>query len=136
AGLETGVRDEAGYVLRQGDITFVLASPLVADHPDNGRLALHGDGVQEIAIEVDDVPATYAAATTRGAVGVVPPTQRKDAHGVYEFASIRAYGDTTHSLVNRDRYRGLFAPGYEPLDRGRYHARTFHLVGLKAIDHI
>ena len=28
AGLETRSRHEAGYVLRQGDITFVLASPL------------------------------------------------------------------------------------------------------------
>ena len=44
AGLETGVRREAGYVLRQGDITFVLVSPLVADHPDNTRLVAHGDG--------------------------------------------------------------------------------------------
>src|SRR6266702_28095 len=26
-GLETGIRDEAGYVLRQGEITFVLSSP-------------------------------------------------------------------------------------------------------------
>ncbi len=33
AGLETGVRHEASYVLRQGDITFVLASPLRGDHP-------------------------------------------------------------------------------------------------------
>ena len=38
AGLETGVRHEAGYVLRQGEITFVLASPLRADHPDAQRL--------------------------------------------------------------------------------------------------
>src|SRR5919201_575079 len=53
AGLETGSRDEAGYVLKQGDITFVLASPLRADHPDNRRLAEHGDGVQDIAMEVD-----------------------------------------------------------------------------------
>src|SRR5947199_2746561 len=28
AGLETRTRNEAGYVLKQGDITFVLASPL------------------------------------------------------------------------------------------------------------
>src|ERR1700757_3273684 len=46
AGLETGVRDQAGYVLRQGEIAFVLDSPLRADHPDNARLALHGDGVK------------------------------------------------------------------------------------------
>ncbi len=55
AGLETGVRHEASYVLRQGDITFVLASPLGPDHPENSRLLTHGDGVQDLAIEVDDV---------------------------------------------------------------------------------
>jgi 4-hydroxyphenylpyruvate dioxygenase len=136
AGLETGVRHEAGYVLRQGEITFVLASPLVSDHPDNARLITHGDGVQDIAIEVEDVTAAYRLATDRGAVGVVPPTSKEDAHGVYEYATIRAYGDTTHSFINRDRYHGLFAPGYEPLDRSRYATSTFHPVGLKAIDHI
>jgi 4-hydroxyphenylpyruvate dioxygenase len=136
AGLETGVRHEAGYVLRQGEITFVLASPLVADHPDNTRLIGHGDGVQDIAIEVEDVRAAYALATERGATGVVSPSSKEDAQGVYEFATIRAYGDTTHSFINRDRYHGLFAPGYQPLDRSRYDARTFHPVGLKAIDHI
>src|SRR2546423_14956628 len=61
AGLETGMRDEAAYVLRQGDITFVLASPLHPDHPENARLTLHGDGVQDIAIEVDDVQAAYSS---------------------------------------------------------------------------
>ncbi len=30
AGLETRMRHEAGYVLKQGQITFVLASPLSA----------------------------------------------------------------------------------------------------------
>src|SRR5262245_64573025 len=44
AGLETGSKMEAGYVLRQGDITFVVVSPLSAHHPENKRLLLHGDG--------------------------------------------------------------------------------------------
>jgi 4-hydroxyphenylpyruvate dioxygenase len=136
AGLETRTRHEAGYVLRQGDITFVLASPLNKDHPENPRLVLHGDGVQDIALEVDDVPAAYQEATRRGARGVRPPALLEDEHGVYETATIQAYGDTTHSFVNRDRYRGVFAPGYKPLDPDRYSPRTFHPVGLKAIDHI
>src|SRR4051812_36126548 len=72
AGLETGSRQEAGYVLRQGEITYVLTSPLSAEHPDNARLALHGDGVSDVAIEVDDVAETYRATTARGAVGVTP----------------------------------------------------------------
>jgi 4-hydroxyphenylpyruvate dioxygenase len=136
AGLETGERDEAGYVLRQGEITLVLASPLRADHPDNARLAAHGDGVQDIALEVDDVAAAYEMALRRGAIGVTPPVVREDGSGVYESATIRAYGDTTHSFVHRDRYRGTFAPGYEPLDPDRYGARSCDPVGLKAIDHI
>src|SRR5437660_2046023 len=53
AGLETRSRQEAGYVLRQGDITFVLASPLGAAPPDNHRRAIHGAGVEDIARAVD-----------------------------------------------------------------------------------
>lgn len=136
AGLETGLRDEAGYVLRQGDITFVLASPLRPDHPDNARLAQHGDGVQDIALLVDDVEGAFEYTTSRGAVPVQPPTRLEDENGVYETASIRAYGDTTHSFVNRSRYRGVFAPGYRPIDPARYSPRTFHPVGLVGIDHI
>src|SRR5438552_16862123 len=67
AGLETAVKHEACYVLRQGQITFVLASPIRSDHPDAQRLIQHGDGVQSIALEVDDVAAAFEAAVARGA---------------------------------------------------------------------
>ncbi len=136
AGLETRTRHEAAYVLRQGDITFVLASSLGPDHPEAQRIVTHGDGVQDIALEVEDVSAAYETACRRGAVGLEPPTVLEDENGVYEFAVIRAYGDTTHTFVNRDRYRGVFAPGYKPLDPDRYHPRTFRPTGLKAIDHV
>jgi len=136
AGLETGMRDEAAYVLRQGAITFVLASPIVADHPENHRLAMHGDGVQDIAFAVDDVKAAYEEALRRGAHGVARPVCREDEWGPYWCASIAAYGDTTHSFVNRDGYRGIFAPGFRPLEPERYSPRTFHPAGLKAIDHL
>ncbi len=39
AGLETKTKHEAGYVLKQGTITFVLASPLNPSHPES-RAAL------------------------------------------------------------------------------------------------
>jgi 4-hydroxyphenylpyruvate dioxygenase len=136
AGLETRTRHEAGYVLKQGDIAFVLASPLGPSHHEAPRLILHGDGVQDIALEVDDVATAYNTAVRCGAVGVVGPRILEDEHGVYEYATIRTYGDTTHSFVNRDRYRGVFAPGYKPLDPERYSPRTFHSAGLQTIDHI
>jgi len=136
AGLETRQKNEAGYVLRQGNITFVLASPLGPDHPESKRLILHGDGVQDIAIEVDDVRFTYNETVSRGAIGVQGPTLLEDENGVVELATIRAYGDTTHTFINRDRYRGVFAPGYRPIDPDRYSPRTFKPVGLRTIDHI
>src|SRR5262249_2967381 len=111
AGLETGVSHEASYVLRQGKIIFVLSSPLAADHPESARLAAHGDGVQSIALEVDDVSRAYNLALERGARGADPPTKLEDENGVYEYASIHAYGDTIHAFVNRAKYRGIFAPG-------------------------
>jgi 4-hydroxyphenylpyruvate dioxygenase len=136
AGLETKTRHEAGYVLRQGNATFVLTSPLHPDHPDSQRVVLHGDGVQDIAIEVDDVPGAYNEVLSRGAKGVKPPTLLEDEFGVYEFATFQAYGDTTHSFVNRDRYRGVFAPGYRPLDPDRYNPARVRSAGLREIDHI
>jgi 4-hydroxyphenylpyruvate dioxygenase len=136
AGLETKVRHEAGYVLRQGEITFVLISPLSAQHPDSPRLVTHGDGVMDIAMEVPDVRATFEATIARGATPVSPPQALEDENGVYETATIKAYGDTTHSFINRDRYRGVFAPGFKPIDPDRYSPASFHPVGLAAIDHI
>src|SRR5207302_182379 len=62
AGLETRVRHEAGYVLRQGQITFVLVSPLSGQHPESQRLIQHGDGVMDIALEVDDVRRIFEEA--------------------------------------------------------------------------
>src|SRR5439155_109263 len=136
AGLETKMKHEAGYVLKQGGITFVLTSPLRASHPDVQRLVLHGDGVSDIALQVDDVREAYNLAVLRGAVGVKGPTLLEDEYGVYEYATIRAYGDTTHTFVNRDRYKGVFAPGFTEIDPTRYSPGTYHPAGLLAIDHV
>jgi 4-hydroxyphenylpyruvate dioxygenase len=136
AGLETKVKHEAGYVLRQGEITFVLTSPLSGAHPESRRLLTHGDGVMDIAMDVPDVRAAFNEAVKRGGTPWSAPQALEDEHGVYETASILAYGDTTYSFVNRDRYRGVFAPGYKPMDPERYQPSTFHPVGLAAIDHI
>lgn len=136
AGLETKVKHEAGYVLRQGEITFVLTSPLSEQHPESRRLVTHGDGVMDIALDVPDVRGAYEEALRRGAAGVRPPEALEDEYGVFETASIRAYGDTTHTFVNRDRYQGVFAPGFQPLHPDRYHPSTAKPVGFAAIDHI
>jgi 4-hydroxyphenylpyruvate dioxygenase len=136
AGLETGMRQESGYVLRQGNIILVLASPLKPSHQFNNRLSLHGDGVADIAFAVEDVEQAYVNALQAGAVGVRQPETLKDAHGTVEYAVIKSYGDTTHTLINRAGYAGLFMPGYLPIEADRYSEETGSVVGLKEIDHI
>ena len=50
AGPETGVRDRASYVLRQGEVDLVLSSALAADHEITRFACTHGDGVRDIAM--------------------------------------------------------------------------------------
>ncbi|HMI30944.1 MAG TPA: 4-hydroxyphenylpyruvate dioxygenase [Candidatus Limnocylindrales bacterium] len=112
AGLETGVRDRASYVLQQGKVRFVLSTPLGPDGPMADHIRLHGDGVRDIALEVEDVDRAYAETTKRGAKGVLEPTTVKDESGEIRRAAVATYGDTIHSFVDRSKYRGDFMPGY------------------------
>src|SRR6266511_4740589 len=81
AGLETKVKHEAGYVLRQGEITFVLTSPLSEQHPESQRLITHGDGVMDIALDVPDVRAAFDEAVRRGATPMQTPVALEDESG-------------------------------------------------------
>jgi 4-hydroxyphenylpyruvate dioxygenase len=112
AGLETGVRDRASYVLQQGKVRFVLSTPLGPDGPMADHIRLHGDGVRDIALEVEDVDRAYKETTKRGARGVQEPTTVKDEKGEIRRAAVATYGDTIHSFVDRSKYRGDFLPGY------------------------
>ena len=132
AGLETGLRDRASYVLEQGKIRIVLTTPLTPDHPINAQLNSHGDGVSCIAIEVNDVESAFRETTKRGAVGVKEPHEITDENGTYRSATIRTYGDTLHTFVERKNYKG-FAPGYKQITTQDTIARP---VGLAAVDHI
>src|ERR1700680_2419977 len=99
AGLETGLRDRSSYVLEQGNVRFVLTSALGPEGEIAEHVKLHGDGVKDIALRVDDAERAYREATTRGARGVLAPTTRKDDGGVVKLASIAPSGGSIHSCV-------------------------------------
>src|SRR5687768_14253061 len=73
AGLETGVRDRASYVLEQGRIRLVLTGSLRSDTDIARHHSRHGDGVRIIALSVPDVDEAYAEALGRGARGIANP---------------------------------------------------------------
>jgi 4-hydroxyphenylpyruvate dioxygenase len=113
AGLETGVRDRASYVLAQGRIRLVLTGALHSDSEIARHHLKHGDGVRVIALSVPDVDHAYAEAIARGATGVAEPRTESDEHGKVRLATIATYGDTLHTFVDRSGYDGAFLPGYQ-----------------------
>jgi 4-hydroxyphenylpyruvate dioxygenase len=130
AGLETGLRDRVSHVLVQGRIRLVLTGALTPDHEIGRHHMRHGDGVKVIALSVPDVDYAYRTALERGAEGVEEPSEVSDDHGAVRRASIRTYGDTLHTFIERSGYDGPFLPGYAARDEATED------VGLLAIDHI
>jgi len=115
-GPETGCRDEAAYVLASGRARFVFRGAVRAGTALGRHVAAHGDGVIDLAIGVPSAEAAYEYATAHGASGLAAPEVLQDAAGKVVLASIAAYGDTRHTLVERAGYAGPYLPGYEPAD--------------------
>lgn len=131
AGPETGVRDRASYVLKQDKIRFVLTTSFDQDSDIARHVAKHGDGVKVLALWVDDARKSFMETTTRGAEAAQTPTVLKDEFGEVVVASIRTYGDTIHTFVERKNYKGPFLPGY----KARAGTLKTESIGLKYVDH-
>src|SRR5262245_30591356 len=132
-GPETGTRDRASYVLVQNKIRFVLTTALQPDHPVADHVRLHGDGVRDIALWVDDAAAAWRETTSRGARSVREPETLRDEHGEVCLSAIGTYGDTIHTFVERRDYSGAFLPGFVAVDGDDDVSRP---VGLQYIDHM
>ncbi|RMZ86085.1 hypothetical protein DV737_g58, partial [Chaetothyriales sp. CBS 132003] len=151
-GLETGSRAVASHVVRNGKVVFVFTSPLLPPDAHNGRVALskedqdwlqeihdhlrlHGDGVRDVAFQVDNVDAVYSAAIANGAKSVFAPRRFTDEYGTAKYACIKTYGDTVHSLIERKDYHGVFLPGFRAVDEVDKAAKYLPEVRLEVIDH-
>ncbi|MBX3293143.1 MAG: 4-hydroxyphenylpyruvate dioxygenase [Acidobacteria bacterium] len=135
SGLETGNRESTSYVMRQGNINFVLTAAMGPEHPAAEHVKLHGDGVKDIAFYVEDADHAFNEAVRRGATPVVEPHDWQDENGSIRHAAIATYGDTIHSFIsyntnNGHNYSGPFLPGFvEQKVEGDG-------VGLMLVDHI
>ena len=133
AGLETGVRDRASYVLRQNDITLVVTAPLTPEGEIAEHVRKHGDGVKDIAFSVDDAASAWRETTDRGARSVMEPRQLDGGEdGTLRRSAVATYGEVRHSFVDRRDYHGVFAPGYRKIKKP---ARAAGGMSLLEIDH-
>jgi 4-hydroxyphenylpyruvate dioxygenase len=132
AGLETGFRESSSFVLEQSDIRFVVTSAIVPDSLIAKHVNLHGDGVYDIALLVDDASATFKKAVERGAKPILEPTMIEGHEGYIVKATIASYSkDLVHSFIERNTYSG-FSPHYLPIPN----TISVTPTGLTEIDHI
>lgn len=136
-GLETGNRDYATHVIKNGDVCFAFKSPLnPSGHEEFAKHhEMHGDGVKDVAFTVDDSVGIYSKAVERGAVSVSEPQTLKDEHGSVIVSTVKTYGDTTHTFVQRVDYKGLFLPGFKAHHLKEKINELIPVPQLKFIDH-
>ena len=143
--LTTGSREEASWLLTQGNIRFVLTSGLTKDHPASKEVMLYGDGVKDVAFTVFDAEKAYDKALKNGGTSAYEPYTEKDEHGTVTRAAIRTYGRCVHSFVSRTgkydlvnvKKGGAFAPRFrriEGLSVNEYNRKN--PCGLKYVDHL
>ncbi len=128
SGLETGIRDRTSYYLKKGDINFVFTSSMKPGNDITSSITEHGDGVNDIALDVDDLDYTKKKLESKD-VKVSSIKEEKDGNGKIRKAVMKTYGDTIHTLLERGDYKG-FLPGY----RDMYNKSEE--TGLYFIDHV
>ncbi|MGK7392335.1 MAG: 4-hydroxyphenylpyruvate dioxygenase [Candidatus Cyclobacteriaceae bacterium M2_1C_046] len=130
-GPETGVRDRASYVLKQGKIRLVLTGSMQPSGEITDHVIKHGDGVKVLALWVDDAEKSFQETTSRGAEPAMETQTYRDEHGEVKVSAIKTYGETIHKFVERKNYNGPFMPGYKE----RKSKMKVGPIGLQYIDH-
>lgn len=131
SGFETGNVHESSIAMRQNEIVVLLTSALCNQTPAAEYLRQHGEGVCDVAFEVTDASAAFNHAVSGGALPVQPPKVVEDEWGAITRATVGTPGSMTHSLIQRNGYKGAFLPGMQPVT-----GMNNGGVGLIAVDHV
>ena len=99
--------------MSQGKANFVLTTPMTPDDVAAEHIRKHGDGVRDIALEVEDADEAFAEAVRRGAQPAEEPHDDYRMNTApFAARAVHTYGDTIHSLISYKDYEGPFLPGY------------------------
>lgn len=126
-GPETGVYDCSSYLLRSDQIQFIVTGAQDGDHEIAEHVKLHGPGLRDVALLVPDARTAYAMALVNGATSHREPEVIENEYGKMVIGSIKAYGDTVHSLIECEGADPRFEPRTDTVARS---------TGLHAIDHV
>jgi len=155
SGRETGNHHLESYVLKQGDIVFLVSSPLlVSEFSHHGQspapdpdpeamrhfLSTHGSGARTIAMRVEKIEELVKASLDNGAQLVRPITEMVHPDGgAIKYAEFAGMGDMTYLLIEELSPCPCILPGYQKPDPKRHShvvpAESDRQTGLYYIDH-
>eukprot|EP01120_Amphizonella_sp_Union-15-10_P006874 TRINITY_DN2269_c0_g1_i2.p1 TRINITY_DN2269_c0_g1~~TRINITY_DN2269_c0_g1_i2.p1 ORF type:complete len:389 (-),score=75.72 TRINITY_DN2269_c0_g1_i2:27-1193(-) len=139
-GLETKQDDRnyASHILQQDKIFLRIVSAYnPGDKTFTQFLGNHGDAIRDVAFRVEDARSIYDKAIKAGAESVAEPYELSDEDGTVVLATIKAYGDCLHTFVERKNYKGIFLPGFDPIDGSKDpFTKITPPVKLSFIDHV
>ncbi|KAK9451160.1 4-hydroxyphenylpyruvate dioxygenase/T-cell reactive protein [Limtongia smithiae] len=146
AGANRGVHVQ---VVKNGDVIFAFMEPVAplgqnlemtaAEHIELKRvtdhLQKHGDSIMDVAFKVTDCKRAWDCAVSNGAVSALEPTILADDNGKAMLATIKTFGDVTHTFIECDKYYGPFLPTYRPVTKSDPFASMPKPITFEAIDH-
>ncbi len=140
-----GKRDEAAYLLTQGNIRLVVTSGLTPTHEINKEVTRFGDGVKDVSLTVHDAEAAYQRAIANGGESAYEPYTVEDEHGSVTRAGIKTYGRVVHTFTSRAggyslehmKNNDAFLPGFIKMpDIALNRFNKANPCGLKYVDHL
>ncbi len=134
-GPETGFREGVVHVVKQGSAIYKITSSLYADSDISNMINKHGQTVKDVAFQVPDCVAFYNEAIKRGAESVMKPYEFSDENGVVRKATIKAYGDVQHSIIERKNFSGSFWPGFVSYNEIFPNVKAVD-CGIEIVDHV
>ncbi|CAK1556447.1 unnamed protein product [Leptosia nina] len=124
------------WVANATTITIIFQSPTSSDDEIAKEIAAHGDFVKDVAFEVNNLEEIVKRAKSQGAFIVKDITEEEDDNGSIKSAILKTYGDNTHTLIDRSKYKGVFLPGYTITNDEDPLNKLLPETNLEYVDHV
>jgi 4-hydroxyphenylpyruvate dioxygenase len=129
-GPETGSRDRVSYLMQQGKVRLIFTGFLSRGSEISRHVELHGDGVRDIAIKVQNIDDTLSSIRERGVLSPGKVGRIKTDVGTLRKAEIPTFGETVHSLMDYGEMDDDIPPGFVRVDSPVTSSR------IEKIDHV